>query len=85
MDRSTILTELKKVLTPYMENKEMLNNINEDTDLIRDLKINSANLVDIIIDAEHQYQIEIDNDSAEKMTNVGNCIDVILSKLNQSA
>ncbi len=49
MDRTTILSELKKVLAPYTEDKEMLNGINENTDLIKDLKINSANLVDIII------------------------------------
>jgi len=85
MDRTAILRELKKVLAPYTENKEQLDGINEDTDLIKDLKINSANLVDIIIDAESQYNIEIDFDAAEKMYNVGNCIDVISEKLNKTA
>ncbi len=85
MDRKAILNELKKVLAPYTEDKAMLEGINEQTDLIKDLKINSANLVDIIIDAESQYNIEIDFDAAEKMYNVGNCIDVIAEKLNPSA
>jgi len=62
----------------------MLANINDDTDLIKDLKINSANLVDIIIDAEAKYDIEIDYDSADKIINVGTCIDVIMEKLNQN-
>jgi acyl carrier protein len=81
MDRSAVLEELKKVLAPYTINKEALNSINEQTDLIKDLKINSANLVDIIIDAETKYDIEIDMDAAEKMFNVGSCIDVIIEKL----
>jgi acyl carrier protein len=81
MTRQEILTELKKVIAPYTTNKEMLAGINEDTDLIRDLKINSANLVDIIIDAEATYNIEIDYDDADKMMNVGSCIDVISEKL----
>jgi len=85
MDRKAILNELKKVLAPYTEDKAMLEGINEQTDLIKDLKINSANLVDIIIDAESQYNIEIDFDAAEKMYNVGNCIDVIAEKLNPTA
>jgi acyl carrier protein len=85
MDRREILEELKKVLMPYIENKEMLAGINEDTDLINDLKINSANLVDIIIDAESKYNIEIDLDSSEKMYNVKNCIDVIAEKMNAGA
>ena len=85
MDRKAILNELKKVLAPYTEDKAILEGINEQTDLIKDLKINSANLVDIIIDAESQYNIEIDFDAAEKMYNVGNCIDVISEKLNKTA
>ncbi len=84
MDRKEILNELKKVLTPYTEDKAMVDGITEETDLIKDLKINSANLVDIIIDAEAQYDIEIDFDAAEKMYNVGNCIDVIAEKLNKT-
>ena len=85
MTRQEILNELKKVISPYTTNKEMLAQINEDTDLLKDLKINSANLVDIIIDAEAQYNIEIDFDAAEKMYNVGNCIDVISEKINKPA
>jgi acyl carrier protein len=82
MDRKDILEELKKVLNPYIKNKELLASITEDTNLITDLKINSANLVDIVIDAEAKYHIEIDVDSAEKMITVSNCIDVIQEKLS---
>ena len=83
MTRQEILSELKKVISPYTTNKEMLEGIDDNTDLIKYLKINSANLVDIIIDAEAKYDIEIDYDSADKMVNVGNCIDVISEKLGQ--
>jgi acyl carrier protein len=83
MSREEILNELKSVFAPYTTNKEMLANLNDQTDLIADLKINSANLVDIIIDAEAKYNIEIDFDSADKMINVGSCVDVIAEKLNQ--
>jgi len=83
MTREEILNELKGVFSPYTTNKEALNKLSDQTDLIADLKINSANLVDIIIDAEAKYNIEIDYDSADKMLNVGSCIDVISEKLNQ--
>lgn len=83
MTRQEILDELKKVLAPYTSDKEALAKVDEDTDLIKDLKINSANLVDIIIDAESKYNIEIDYDSADRMTNVGSCIDVIAEKMGQ--
>ncbi len=83
MTRQEILSELKMVIAPYTTNKEMLASIDDQTDLIKDLKINSANLVDIIIDAEAKYDIEIDYDAADKMVNVGTCIDVISEKINQ--
>ena len=83
MTRQEILNELKKVISPNTTNKEMLAGINENTDLIKDLKINSANLVDIIIDAESNYDIEIDYDDADKMMNVGSCIDIISQKIAQ--
>ena len=83
MTRQEILDELKKVIAPYTTNKQMLAGINEQTDLIKDLKINSANLVDIIIDAEAKYNIEIDYDSADKMIVVGTCLDVIDEKLKE--
>jgi acyl carrier protein len=83
MNRTEILDELKKILAPYTLDKEQLAGINENTDLMKDLKINSANLVDIIIDAEEKYNVEIDYDDAEKMINVGSCIDVIAERLNK--
>ncbi|HZX58455.1 MAG TPA: acyl carrier protein [Mucilaginibacter sp.] len=83
MTREEIINELKNVVAPYTNNKEMLAGLNDQTDLIADLKINSANLVDIIIDAEAKYNIEIDYDSADKMINVGSCVDVIYDKVNK--
>jgi acyl carrier protein len=81
MERRAILEELRKVLYPYTENKQLLENINEHTNLVKDLKINSASLVDIIIDAEAKYNIEIDFDSAEKIITVGDCINAIAEKM----
>lgn len=83
MNREEALNEFKKVLRPYTANKEKLEALTDHTDLIKDLQINSANLVDIIIDAENNYNIEIDNDSVEEMNSVGSCLDVILEKINQ--
>lgn len=85
MSREDILEGLKKVLAPYTPDKEALNSITTDTNFIGDLKINSANMVDILIDAEEKYDIEIDMDSAEKIHDVGSCIDVIIEKINEKA
>lgn len=64
-----------------MKNEEALENINENTDFINDLNINSANLVDVILDVEEVFDIEIDADSMEKMRDVQSALMVIEEKL----
>jgi acyl carrier protein len=56
--------------------------LNENTDFINDLEINSANLVDVILDVEDEFNIEIDNDSMEKMLSVKATIEIIQMKMN---
>ncbi|MGH2644814.1 MAG: acyl carrier protein, partial [Chitinophagaceae bacterium] len=74
MDKQTILETLKKILAPYTPDKEKLHDITGDTRLLDDLHINSANLVDIIIDAETNFNIEIDIESMGAINTVGNCV-----------
>ncbi len=82
MEKKELLEKLKTIVKPYTQDEKALENISEDTDFINDLKINSMNLVDIVLDVEQQFNIEIDNDSMEKMLTVKAAIDIINKKLN---
>jgi lactate dehydrogenase-like 2-hydroxyacid dehydrogenase len=42
------------------------------------LNINSANLVDIILDVEDHFKIHIDNESMEKMVDVKSTLEIII-------
>lgn len=77
MERTAIVEKLKTIIKPYVQDEEAFENVSEDTDLLNDLKVNSANLVDIIIDAEMAFDIEIDDDSAEKMLTVKDAVEII--------
>ena len=57
----------------------------EDSDFLNDLKINSANLVDVILDIETEFDILIDNESMEKMLNVRSAIHIITKKLSEKS
>ena len=50
---------------------------------INDLKINSANLVDVILDIEEKYNIVIDNESMERMVNVKAAMTIIETQLSE--
>ena len=81
MNKEQTFQELKSIIKPYTQNQEALEILTEDTDFINDLKINSANLVDVILDIEEKYNIVIDNESMERMVNVKAALEIIDTKL----
>ena len=83
MNKDEAIQKLKEIVKPYVKNEDALVNINENTDFINDLNINSANLVDVILDVEEVFDIEIDADSMEKMRDVKSALAVIEEKLTQ--
>ena len=81
MTKEQIISKLTTIVKPYVHNEEGFKNISEHTDFINDLDINSANLVDIILDVEDEFDIHIDNDSMEKMLTIKATVDVIQEKI----
>ncbi|MFK7907694.1 MAG: acyl carrier protein [Chitinophagales bacterium] len=81
MTQQEITEKLQTIIAVYVEDKSTLENISGETNLLSDLDINSANLVDIIIDVEDAFDIEIDDDSAEKMLTVKDAVEVVQSKI----
>jgi acyl carrier protein len=82
MKKEEIISKLTIIVKPYVQNEEGFKKLNEDTDFINDLEINSANLVDIVLDVEDEFKIEIDNASMEKMLSVKATVAVIQTKMN---
>jgi acyl carrier protein len=81
MNREEALKQLKDIVKPYVQDQEAFDSLSEETDFINDLKINSANLVDVILDIEEKFDIIIDNESMEKMANVKEAISIIETEL----
>lgn len=83
MNKLETIEKLKVIVKPYIKNQEAFDNLTEDTDFINDLQINSANLVDVILDIEEEFGIVIDNQSMERMLNVKSAIEIIETKLSE--
>ena len=77
------IEKLKIIIKPYIKNQEAFTNLTESTDFITDLQINSANLVDVILDIEEEFNIIIDNQSMERMLDIQSAIEIIESKLSE--
>ena len=84
MNRETIINQLKAIVKPYVKDQQAFDNLSESTDFISDLKVNSANLVDIVLDIEEAFGITIDNGSMQNMLTVGAALQIVESKLGAS-
>lgn len=83
MNKEDLINALKKIVKPYIQDEEAFENLTEDTDFIKDLKINSANLVDVILDVEDEFDIIVDNESMEKILTVKAALEIIETKLSE--
>jgi len=79
MERAEILETLKTIMKPYIDSEVSFESISEKSDLLTDLHINSAYLVDIVLDIENEFDILIEDDVITQMTTVESSINVIKS------
>ena len=66
MTSEAIQERLKTIVKPYINNQENFEKLSKESDFINDLEINSANLVDIVLDVEDEFDIRIENDDMKK-------------------
>lgn len=82
MKKEELIAKLKTIVQPYIQDEDAFMNLTEDTNFITDLKINSANLVDVILDVEDEFDIRIENEEMEQMISVKAAMDIITSKVS---
>jgi acyl carrier protein len=83
MEKDAMIEKLKKIVKPYVQDQAAFEALTEETDFIKDLKINSANLVDVVLDVEDEFDITIDDASMEKMLTVKAALEIVNEKLAQ--
>lgn len=77
MTREDIAEKLKEIVKPYLGPEIRIDKLQESDHLITDLMINSAYLVDIVVDTEEAFDIIIPDDSIQNMEKVSDVIDII--------
>ena len=81
MNNDELISKLKTIVKPYIQDEAAFEALSEATNFIDDLKINSANLVDVVLDVEDAFDIRIENEDMEKMTSVKAAMDIVNEKL----
>ena len=79
MEKSAILEKLKEIIHEQLGSE--VSNVTEATTLAEDLQADSLDKVEMIMAAEDEFGIEIDDDSAMAFETVGNVVDYIAAKV----
>ncbi len=81
MTSDEIYDLLEPIIKTYLPEDVSAIDINRSSDLTRELNINSAHLVDIVLDIEDKFNIEFKNEDMEKLRNVNDAILLIQQKI----
>jgi acyl carrier protein len=82
MDPAEVMQQVVKILTPWVKNEQALASVSMETNILEDLKVNSARLVDVVIAFEDEFDIEIADEDVDSVNTVGDAVNLIVSKLD---
>jgi len=81
MGEKEIFDKVVDILKPYAKNEEALSSIAMETNILEDLKVNSARLVDVVLAFEDAFDIEIEDEDADAVNCVGDAVRLIGEKV----
>lgn len=75
--------KLKDIIKIYLPEDVAITDIEKDSHFMNNLNINSANLVDIVLDVEDAFDIRLENDDMDQMQTVNDAMAIIDAKLKE--
>ncbi|WP_313113458.1 acyl carrier protein [Aequorivita sediminis] len=80
MTSEIIYKKIEPIIKNYLPEDVSKMEVNRESDLTKELNINSAHLIDIVLDVEDVFDIEIKNEDLEKLRNLNDVINLIKQK-----
>ena len=80
MSSEEIYNKLEPIIRTYLPEDVSATAISLTSDLTRELNINSAHLVDIVLDIEDAFDIEFKNEDMEKLRSINDAVALIKLK-----
>jgi acyl carrier protein len=81
MTKQETFQKVLEIIRPFVRNAESLEEATEETRVLEDLGVNSARLVDIVLAFEDEFDIAIDDESADRVRTLGDAVGVIQEQL----
>ena len=80
MEQKAVFDDVIAILKPFVKNTDALKTVAMETSILKDLKVNSARLVDVVLEIEDKFGIEVKDSEADKVKTVGDAVTLILTK-----
>ncbi len=82
MTRDEVFAKVVEIIAPFAKDKDALEKVSEETNILQELKVNSARLVDVILEFEDEFDIEVEDEDADAVNTVGDAVELILAKIS---
>lgn len=80
MTEQEVFDKVVAILEPFAKNAAGVTGVQMTTSILKDLEVNSARLVDIVIELEDAFQIEVSDEDADNVRTVGDAVQLILKQ-----
>ncbi len=81
MTKDEIFEKVVDIVKPYAKDDQAMEAVSLETNILQDLKVNSARLVDVILAFEDEFDIEVEDEDADAVDTVGDAVDLIQAKI----
>ncbi len=81
MNEKEVYEKVVAVITPFAKNTDALKSISAESKILDELEVNSARLVDIMLEFEDAFDIEVEDEAADSIETVGDAVKLIQQKL----
>jgi len=81
MTEDEVFQKVRDILMRYNKSDLTADKVTLQTTILGDLKTNSARLVDIVLDFEDAFDIQVSDDEADKVEKVEDAVRLIQSKI----
>lgn len=81
METNEIYENIVSIVSKHARNEEALKTLSMETHILNDLKVNSARLVDIVLDFEDRFSMEISDDDADRISTIGDAVELVKTQI----
>lgn len=80
MTQESVFDKVVGILGPFTRVPEALAKATMETSILGELKVNSARLVDVVLEMEDAFGISISDDEADSVQTVGDAVRLVCAK-----